>query len=109
MADRIGIINNGEIILVDDKVELMRKLGKKQLTLQLQKPLAGIPTELAAHSLELTTNGTELTYTYDTQGERTGITALLRDLNQAGIKFRDLNTTQSSLEEIFVNLVKKAV
>jgi len=109
MADRIGIINNGEIILVDDKVELMRKLGKKQLTLQLQKPLADIPTELAAHSLELTTDGTELTYTYDTQGERTGITALLRDLNQAGIKFKDLNTTQSSLEEIFVNMVKKAV
>ena len=109
MADRIGIINNGEIILVDDKVELMRKLGKKQLTLQLQKPLDDIPAELAAHSLELTTNGTELTYTYDTQGERTGITALLRDLNQAGIKFKDLNTTQSSLEEIFVNLVKKAV
>ena len=109
MADRIGIINNGEIILVDDKVELMRKLGKKQLTLQLQKPLDDIPAELAAHALELTTNGTELTYTYDTQGERTGITALLRDLNQAGIKFKDLNTTQSSLEEIFVNLVKKAV
>lgn len=109
MADRIGIINDGEIILVDDKVELMRKLGKKQLTLQLQKRLADIPAELAAHSLELTANGTELTYTYDTQGERTGITALLRDLNQAGIKFKDLNTTQSSLEEIFVNLVKKAV
>ena len=109
MADRIGIINNGEIILVDDKVELMRKLGKKQLTLQLQKPLDDIPAELAAHALELTTNGTELTYTYDTQGERTGITALLRDLNQAGIKFKDLNTTQSSLEDIFVNLVKKVV
>ena len=91
MGDRIGIINNGEIILVDDKVELMRKLGKKQLTLQLQKPLDDIPAELAAHSLELTTNGAELTYTYDTQGERTGITALLRDLNQAGIKFKDLN------------------
>ena len=108
MADRIGVISRGEIILVQDKVVLMRKLGKKQLTLQLQEALASIPAELSAYSLELSKDGTELTYTYDTQGERTGITALLADLGDADIKFKDLNTTQSSLEEIFVRLVKSA-
>ena len=87
---------------------LMRKLGKKQLTLQLQEAIASIPAELSAYSLELSKDGTELTYTYDTQGERTGITALLADLGDADIKFKDLNTTQSSLEEIFVRLVKSA-
>jgi len=107
MADRIGVINKGEIILVEDKAELMRKLGKKELTLQLQKALDRIPPELAAHRLELSTDGDELTYTYDTQGERTGITALLGDLTAAGIRFRDLNTKQSSLEEIFVSLVRE--
>ena len=105
MADRVGVINNGEIILVEDKAELMRKLGKKQLTLHLQHPLAAIPDQLNRHKLELAAGGCELIYTYDTQGERTGITALLQDLNAAGVRFRDLDTTQSSLEEIFVNLV----
>jgi len=107
MADRIGVINHGEIILVEDKAELMRKLGKKQLTLELQKKLDAMPAELAAHHLTLAAGGSELVYTYDTQGERTGITALLSDLNKAGIRFRDLRTTQSSLEDIFVGLVSK--
>ncbi len=107
MADRIGIINNGEIILVEDKAELMRKLGKKQLTLQLQSKLDRIPGELAGYGLELTPDGSELIYTYNTQTERTGITALLADLNRAGIKYNDLQTKQSSLEDIFVSLVKE--
>ena len=107
MADRIGVINHGEIILVEDKAELMRKLGKKQLTLELQKKLDAMPAELAAHHLTLAAGGGELVYTYDTQGERTGITALLSDLNKAGIRFKDLRTTQSSLEDIFVGLVSK--
>jgi ABC-2 type transport system ATP-binding protein len=107
MADRIGVINKGEIILVENKAELMRKLGKKELTLQLHKPLAAVPSELGAYRLALAADGSELTYTYDTQGERTGITALLDDLHRAGIAFRDLNTTQSSLEDIFVGLVRK--
>jgi ABC-2 type transport system ATP-binding protein len=105
MADRIGVINKGEIVLVEEKAELMRKLGKKELTLQLQAPLAAIPASLARHGLELSADGTELVYTYDTRGERTGITALLGDLNEAGVRFRDLQTSQSSLEEIFVSLV----
>ena len=105
MADRIGVINNGEIILVEDKAELMRKLGKKQLTLHLQRKLDAIPAELAKHRVALAADGHELVYTYDTQGERTGITALLSDLNLAGIRFKDLHTTQSSLEDIFVGLV----
>jgi ABC-2 type transport system ATP-binding protein len=107
MADRIGVINNGELILVEDKAELMRKLGKKQLTLQLQKKLDAIPDDLAAHRLTLAADGNELLYNYDTRGERTGITALLGDLNRAGIRFRDLSTTQSSLEDIFVDLVRQ--
>jgi ABC-2 type transport system ATP-binding protein len=107
MADRIGVINNGEIILVEEKVELMRKLGKKQLTLQLQKKLDVIPGALSAQSLTLSESGMELVYTYDTQSERTGITTLLGDLSQAGIRFRDLQTKQSSLEEIFVGLVRQ--
>jgi ABC-2 type transport system ATP-binding protein len=107
MADRVGVINKGEIILVEDKVELMHKLGKKQLTLELHKRLDAIPSELAAHHLALAADGNELLYTYDTQGERTGITALLRDLNGAGIRFKDLNTTQSSLEDIFVDLLRQ--
>ncbi|MBU6491538.1 ABC transporter ATP-binding protein [Pandoraea sp.] len=109
MADRIGVISNGEIMLVEDKTELMRKLGKKQLILQLQQPLDAVPAALAGYHLELTSDGRELIYTYDTQGEHTegnDITALLRDLNQAGIPFRDLQTTQSSLEDIFVSLVR---
>src|SRR5580693_711334 len=107
MADRIGVINKGEIILVENKAELMRKLGKKQLTLELHAPIAAVPSELGAYRLSLAADGSELTYTYDTQGERTGITALLDDLHRAGIAFRDLNTTQSSLEDIFVGLVRK--
>jgi ABC-2 type transport system ATP-binding protein len=107
MADRIGVISKGEIILVEEKAELMRKLGKKQLTLQLHKKLDAIPDELAAHHLSLGAGGNELIYTYDTQGERTGITALLKDINLAGIRFRDLSTTQSSLEDIFVDLVRQ--
>jgi ABC-2 type transport system ATP-binding protein len=106
MADRIGIINKGELILVEDKDELIRKLGKKQLILQLASRLAAVPDALAAHRLTLANGGGELVYTYDTRGERTGITALLGDLSNAGIRFRDLHTTQSSLEDIFVNLVR---
>jgi ABC-2 type transport system ATP-binding protein len=105
MADRIGVINHGEIILAEDKTELMRKLGRKQLTLQLHKHLPAIPSVLERHRLSLTPDGGALIYHYDTQGERTGITALLQDLSQAGIRFRDLETTQSSLEDIFVDLV----
>jgi ABC-2 type transport system ATP-binding protein len=108
MADRIGVISHGEIILVQEKAELMRKLGRKQLTLQLHEPIDRIPTALSAYSLELSEDGDELLYTYDTQGERTGITALLSDLGQAGVKFKDLSTTQSSLEDIFISLVKSA-
>ena len=107
MADRIGVINKGELILVEDKATLIRKLGKKQLTLQLQERLDAVPAELARYHLTLADDGTELVYTYDTQGERTGITSLLADLSRAGIRFRDLQTTQSSLEDIFVDLVRQ--
>jgi ABC-2 type transport system ATP-binding protein len=107
MADRVGVINNGELILVEDKQELMRKLGKKQLTLQLQQRLDSIPASLEPYRLHLREDGTELTYTYDTHAERTGITSLLKELNEAGIRFKDLQTTQSSLEDIFVDLVKR--
>ena len=106
MADRIGVINKGEIILVEDKAELMRKLGRKQLTLHLQAPIDALPESLAAYRLELAKDGTELVFTYDTQGERTGITSLLADLAAAGIRFRDLATEQSSLEDVFVSLVR---
>jgi ABC-2 type transport system ATP-binding protein len=108
MADRVGVINRGEIILVEDKVELMRKLGRKRLILDLQKKLDAVPPQLSSFGLETAEDGHQLVYTYDTQAERTGITALLKELNEAGIRFKDLNTTQSSLEEIFVNLVKKS-
>lgn len=108
MADRIGVISKGEIILVERKAELMHKLGKKQLTLHLQKPLAAIPGELAGNrNLTLTNDGKDLVLTYDTQGERTGVTALLTELNRLDIRLRDLQTTQSSLEEIFIDLVKQ--
>jgi ABC-2 type transport system ATP-binding protein len=108
MADRVGVINRGEIILVENKTELMRKLGRKRLILDLQKPLDTVPPQLAGYSLETAEQGRQLIYTYDTQAERTGITALLKDLGEAGIRFKDINTTQSSLEEIFVDLVKKS-
>lgn len=107
MADRIGVINHGELILVQDKHELMHKLGRKQLTLQLHEPLESVPEALSAYELELSVDGTELVYTYDTQAERTGITLLLSELSGAGITFKDLDTTQSSLEEIFVSLVRR--
>ena len=105
MADRIGVISKGEIILVEEKAELMRKLGRKQLALHLEKTLERIPPELSSYSLELKSGGTELIYTYDERVDRAGITALLRDLAAAGIRFKDLQTTQSSLEDIFVTLV----
>jgi ABC-2 type transport system ATP-binding protein len=107
MADRIGVINRGEIILVEEKAELMRKLGKKQMTLQLHDQLAALPAALAQFSLELHADGHELVYTYDTRSERTGITTLLAAVSGAGIRFKDLTTTQSSLEEIFVSLVRR--
>ena len=107
MADRIGVINKGELILVEDKRELMHKLGKKQLTLQLHESLDAIPAALEGHHLALANGGSELVYTYDTQGPRTGITNLLTDLAAAGIRFKDLDTTQSSLEDIFVDLVRR--
>ncbi len=105
MADRVGVISKGEIVLVEEKAELMRKLGKKELTIHLQKKLDAVPQGLARHNLTLSKEGTELTYSYDTKGERTGITTLLSDLNAAEIRFSDLQTTQSSLEDIFVGLI----
>ena len=105
IADRIGVINKGELILVEDKKELMHKLGKKQLILELTETLGMVPEALSAYQLELSSDKQQLTYTFDTQQNRTGITALLDDLKQANIHFRDLNTTQRSLEEIFVSLV----
>jgi ABC-2 type transport system ATP-binding protein len=107
MADRVGVISKGEIVLVEDKAELMRKLGKKKLTVQLQKPLDTVPEALGKYGLALMNDGTELVYAYDTKGERTGITALLSDLNAANIRFRDLQTEQSSLEDIFVGLLER--
>ena len=107
MADRIGVISHGEIILVDEKAELMRKLGRKQMTLQLQDTLTGIPARLSAYNLQLASNGGELIYTYDEHNDRGGIATLLKDLGEAGIRFRDLHTTQSSLEDIFVTLLKE--
>jgi len=106
MADRIGIINHGELFLTEDKAKLMSKLGKKRMTLHLIKPIDKIPDVLNSHGLERSKDGLALIYTYDTRGHRTGITTLLTDLTQAGIHFHDLETSQSSLEEIFVSLVK---
>ena len=106
MADRIGVINAGEIMLVEDKAELMRKLGKKQLTLQLESPLEQVPPALADYRLTLSADGNELIYTYDTEREQNSIIALLKALEEAGIRFKDLQTTQSSLEDIFVSLLR---
>jgi ABC-2 type transport system ATP-binding protein len=106
MADRIGVINKGEIILVEDKARLMQKLGKKRLKLHLQNRIEAIPPTLAPYNLQLSDDGCGLIYDYDTKGERTGITSLLGDLRGAGIKFSDLDTTQTSLEDIFVSLVR---
>ncbi len=105
MADRIGVINRGKIILVEHKQALMQKLGKKQLTLQLQQPLLALPPALSAFNLTLSENGQSLTYRFDTQQDQTGIAPLLRMLNELGIDFKDLHTRESSLEEIFVSLV----
>ncbi len=106
MADRIGVINKGELIVVDEKAELMRKLGRKQLTLQLQETLEHIPPQLSAYNLQLSAKGAELIYTYEEQSDRSGIAALLNNLAEAGIRYKDLHTTQSSLEDIFVTLVR---
>ncbi len=108
MADRIGVISKGELILVEEKAALMRKLGRKQLSLQLQEPLAALPDGLGAFQLELANEGQELVYTFDTQADHTGIAELLRELSKRGIDFKDLQTSQSSLEEIFVSLVRGA-
>jgi ABC-2 type transport system ATP-binding protein len=107
MADRIGVINKGELIVVEDKAVLMRKLGKKQLTLTLQNPLERLPEDIAGISLELSGNGGTLVYTYDAQAEQTGIAALLRKLSEHEIAYKDLHTSESSLEDIFVSLVRK--
>jgi ABC-2 type transport system ATP-binding protein len=107
MADRVGVINKGELIVVEEKTTLMQKLGKKQLRLQLHEPIASLPGALTDYNLELNGKGDEIVYTYDTQGERTGITALLKDLSAAGIGFKDLSTHQDTLEQIFVELVKE--
>src|SRR5262249_36955025 len=106
MADRIGVINKGEIILVEDKATLMQKLGKKRLTLHLQNKVDALPEQLAPYNLDICDGGATLVYDYDTKGDRTGITSLLSDLRSAGIRFNDLDTTQSSLEDIFVDLVR---
>ena len=105
LADRIGVISKGKVILVEDKAALMDKLGKKQLSVQLQSPLTAIPPDLAAFQLELSPDGDELTYTYDAQHQGTGIAGLMRQLAALGLDFKDLRTTQSSLEDIFVSLV----
>jgi len=106
MADRIGIISKGQLILVEDKTELMRKLGKKQLTLHLQEPLKTVPADLEGYDLALANDGAELVYSFDAQAEHTGIAELLRELSRRGVDFKDLQTEQSSLEEIFVSLVR---
>jgi ABC-2 type transport system ATP-binding protein len=106
MADRIGVINKGEIILVEEKAGLMQKLGKKHLKLHLQGKVDAIPPSLADYHLELSDDGRTVIYEYDTRGERTGITSLLSDLRTAGIRISDLDTSQSSLEDIFVSLVR---
>jgi ABC-2 type transport system ATP-binding protein len=108
MADRVGVINKGRIVLVEEKAALMRKLGRKQLTLLLQHPIASVPDALAGFNLERAEDGAALTYTYDTQAERTGIATLLQKLSETGIRLKDLQTRQSSLEEIFVSLVHDA-
>jgi ABC-2 type transport system ATP-binding protein len=107
MADRVGVINRGEIIVVDEKHRLMQQLGKKQMTLQLLEPAGALPASLESYDLELINEGREIVYTYDTQAERTGITSLLAELGRNGIAFNDLHTTQSSLEDIFVGLVSR--
>jgi ABC-2 type transport system ATP-binding protein len=106
IADRVGIINDGQLLLVDEKTKLMQELGRKQLIIELKEPVNKLPESLASHALELSDDGNELIFTYDTQGKSTGITALLQDMHDAGLSMKDLNTTQSSLQDIFVNLVQ---
>jgi ABC-2 type transport system ATP-binding protein len=106
IADRVGIINEGRLLLVDDKQSLMQKLGKKQLLIELRQSIERIPERLSGYDLEASADGWQLTYTYDTHGDRTGITALLQDLHESGLALKDLRSSQSSLEEIFVSLVK---
>src|SRR3569623_2734808 len=106
MADRIGVISKGELIVVEEKAELMSKLGKKQLTLHLKTPLKEIPSVFAEHPLTLSADGNSLVYTFDAQSEETGIAALLRQLGEHGIDFKELQSSQSSLEDIFVSLVR---
>ena len=108
IADRIGIINKGRMLLVENKVDLMRKLGRKQLFLELKQPLTELPTALQKHDIEIRKAGHQLVYTFDATENHTGIAALLADVSQVGIKFKDLNTKQSSLEEIFVTLVQES-
>jgi len=108
MADRIGVIARGELILVQEKDELMRKLGKKQLVIELQKPIDVLPPALAKHRLEVAPGGNALIFDYDSHAERTGITALLADMREADIGFKDLATRESSLEDIFVDLVRQS-
>ncbi|RAR61454.1 ABC-2 type transport system ATP-binding protein [Onishia taeanensis] len=107
MADRIGVIQRGEIILVEDKQTLMQSLGRKQLTLQLLEPLVSLPNALSGYPLTLSDDGHELVYRYDTQQDHTGIAGMLEELRKAGIQFKDLHTQQSSLEDIFVSLVRE--
>ncbi len=109
MADRIGVMNKGEIILVEEKTTLMEQLGKKQLKLQLKKPLEALPEVLVQYPLEITAGGYELVFTFDTQRQETGIAQLLRQLNEEGIDFKDVHSSQSSLEDIFVNLVREKI
>ncbi|MEL6677788.1 MAG: multidrug ABC transporter ATP-binding protein, partial [Pseudomonadota bacterium] len=106
IADRVGVIAHGELLLVKDKADLMRQLGKKQMRIELQAPVEAVPESLAEYNLDLAPEGDALIYTYDTRGERTGITSLLADVNAAGLSLRDVQTSQSSLEDIFVDLVK---
>jgi len=106
MADRVGVINKGELILVENKAELMHKLGKKQMTLELQQKLGAVPAGLESYDLELSTDGQALIYTYEAQGDRRGVTRLIEELLRQGIRLKDINTTQSSLEDIFVDLVR---
>jgi ABC-2 type transport system ATP-binding protein len=105
MADRVGVINKGELILVEDKAALMKKLGRKTLTLNLTEPLAALPPELGEWSLKLKADGNEIEYEFDANAERTGVPSLLRRMSDIGLGFKDLNTEQSSLEDIFVGLV----